>query len=70
LVRAFRGEADKAFEWMEKAVERRDPLVGAIPVYPMFANLHSDPRWRPFLRKHGMAPEQLAAIRFDVTVPN
>jgi hypothetical protein len=24
----------------------------------------------PFLRKLGMAPEQLAAIKFDVKVPN
>ena len=30
----------------------------------------SDPRWLPFLRKLGMAPEQLAAIKLDVTVPN
>ena len=33
-------------------------------------NLHSDPRWLPFLRKLGMAPEQLAAIKFDVKVPH
>ena len=36
----------------------------------MLSNLHSDPRWLPFLRKHGMAPEQLAAIKFDVKLPN
>ena len=36
---------------------------------PLFTNLHEDPRWLPFLRKLGMAPEQLAAINFDVTVP-
>ena len=29
-------------------------------------NLHCDPRWLPFLRKLGLAPEQLAAIKFDV----
>jgi hypothetical protein len=38
-------------------------------VYPMFADIHSDPRWLPFLRKNGMAPEQLAAIKFDVSLP-
>ena len=41
-----------------------------MPLDPMFANIHSDPRWLPFLRKLGMAPEQLAAIKFDVKVPN
>ena len=35
----------------------------------MLVNLHSDSRWLPFLRKIGMAPEQLAAIKFDVKVP-
>jgi hypothetical protein len=37
--------------------------------YPDPVNLHSDPRWLPFLRKIGHAPEQLAAIKFDVKVP-
>jgi hypothetical protein len=36
----------------------------------MLANLHSDPRWQSLLRYHGMAPEQLAAIEFDVKVPD
>ena len=32
-----------------------DPTLGAIAVDPLFANIHSDPRWLPFLRKtrHG-----------------
>jgi hypothetical protein len=66
---AYRGEADRAFEWLDRAVQYDDPNLGALAVYPLFANLHSDPRWLPFLRKVGIAPEQLAAIRFDVTLP-
>ena len=69
MVLAFRGEADRAFEWLDKAVEQHDPDLGSIFADPMFANLHADPRWLPFLRKLGMAPEQLAAIKFDVKVP-
>jgi TolB-like protein/tetratricopeptide (TPR) repeat protein len=68
-VLAYRGEADRAFEWLDKAVRYHDTLVGTLAVYPSLASLHSDPRWLPFLRKLGMAPEQLAAIKFDVTVP-
>ena len=34
---------------------------------PTLASLHSDPRWLPLLRRLSMAPEQLAAIKFDVT---
>jgi hypothetical protein len=35
----------------------------------LFAKIHSDPRWLPFLRKIGSAPEQLAKIEFKVTLP-
>ena len=35
----------------------------------LFDNIHSDPRWLPFLRKIGRAPEQLAKIQFKVTLP-
>jgi len=69
MVLAYRGEADRAFEWLDKAVRYHDTLVGTLAVYPSLASLHSDPRWLPFLRKHGMAPEQLAAIKFEVKVP-
>ena len=67
---AYRGERDRAFQWLDKAFQYRDPSLGSVALYPTFANLHSDPRWLPFLRKIGIAPEQLAAIKFDVKVPN
>jgi TolB-like protein/tetratricopeptide (TPR) repeat protein len=69
-VLAYRGEADAAFDWLEKAAHYHDANLGTLPVYPTLANLRSDPRWVPFLRKLGMAPEQLAAIKFDVTLPH
>jgi len=31
--------------------------------------LHDDPRWLPFLREIGKAPEQLAKIEFKVALP-
>jgi len=68
LVSAWRGQADRAFEWLEKAVANGEAVSRNI-IDPMFMSLHNDPRWLPFLRKHGMAPEQLAAIKFDVKVP-
>ena len=66
---AFRGEADRAFEWLDKAVSYRDPGLAEIAVQPWFANLHQDPRWLPLLRKLGKSSEQLAAIKFDVKLP-
>ena len=68
-VQAFRGDADQAFAWLDKAVAYQDPGIGYIVPENLFANIRSDPRWLPFLRKIGRAPEQLAAIKFDVQVP-
>ena len=69
VVYAFRGDADKAFEWMDKAVQYQDPGLSQILAEKLFDNIHSDPRWLPFLRKIGKAPEQLAKIEFKVTLP-
>ena len=68
-IHAFRSENDRAFEWLEKAVTAHDTGLAVIPIDPQLANVHSDPRWLPFLRKIGKAPEQLAAIKFDVKPP-
>ncbi|MDR3385602.1 MAG: protein kinase [Rudaea sp.] len=68
-VYAYRGEADKAFEWLDKAVEYGDLGIADIVGENLFDNIHADPRWLPFLRKIGKAPEQLAKIEFKVTLP-
>ncbi len=66
---AYRGEADHAFEMLGKAVEYNDPGLTDMAIEPMFANIHDDPRWLPFLESVGRSPEQLAAIDFEVTLP-
>jgi TolB-like protein/Tfp pilus assembly protein PilF len=66
---AFRGDADGAFEWLDKAVQYRDAGLSEISSISTFANLHDDPRWLPFLESIGRSPEQLAAIDFEVRVP-
>jgi TolB-like protein/Tfp pilus assembly protein PilF len=68
-VYAYRGEADKAFEWLDKAIEYGDPGLSGIVTENLFDRIHADPRWLPFLRKVGYAPEQLAKIEFKVTLP-
>ncbi len=68
-VLALRGEADRAFEWLDKAVLYNDPGLSEIAVESLFANIHDDPRWLPFLESIGKAPKQLAAIEFEVTLP-
>lgn len=68
-VMAFRGEPDRAFEWLHKAVSYADPGLTDIVGEPLFTPLHEDPRWLPFLESIGKAPWQLAAISFQVTRP-
>jgi len=65
-VYAFCGDADKAFVWLYKAVTYQDPGLSEIVVENLFDKIHSDPRWLPFLRKIGKAPDQLAKIEFKV----
>ena len=66
---AYRGEADRAFAWLNKAVASNDPSLAEIATEPLFANLHDDPRWLLFLDSIGKSREQLATIEFKVTLP-
>ena len=68
-VHAFRGDADKTFEWLDKAVEYGDGGLFSVVTEKLFDKVRADPRWLPFLRKIGRAPEQLAKIDFKVTLP-
>jgi tetratricopeptide (TPR) repeat protein len=63
---AFCGDADKAFEWLDKAVAYQDAGLADIVAENLFDKIHSDPRWLPFLRKIGKAPDQLAKIEFKM----
>ena len=66
---AYRGEANRAFAWLDKAVAYGDPALSSIAGATWFSNLYEDPRWLPFLESIGRSPEQLAAIEFTVTIP-
>jgi TolB-like protein/tetratricopeptide (TPR) repeat protein len=66
---AYRGESDRAFQWLDKAVAIHDLDLSTLNVDPMFANLRKDRLWLPLLRRLGKAPEQLAALKFTVRLP-
>jgi tetratricopeptide (TPR) repeat protein len=68
MVYAWRGETDRAFEWLDKAMANQEAIVETVH-FPLFATLHDDALWLPLLRRLGQAPEQLAAIKFDVKLP-
>jgi adenylate cyclase len=58
-VHAYRGEKDRAFEWLERARQQRDPGLVSTKIDPLLVNLHGDPRWQRFLHTMGMADDQL-----------
>lgn len=66
---AYCGDADRAFEWLDKSVAANDGGSLLILVDTLFASVHSDPRWLPLLRQLGKAPEQVEKIEFKVTLP-
>jgi len=51
---AYRNEVDKAFEWLERAYEQRDPGVTYSATDVLLRPLHGDPRWQPFLKRMGL----------------
>ncbi len=69
---AWTGDTEAAFEWLEKPVERdAGPLVFRIWDYldPAFEPLHSDPRWLQYLDRLDASPAQLAAVNFEISLP-
>jgi serine/threonine protein kinase/tetratricopeptide (TPR) repeat protein len=50
-VYAWRGEADKAFEWLDRAYTNHDPGVCLVKADPFIVSLRSDPRYAAFLKK-------------------
>ena len=50
-VYAFRGEADKAFEWLDRAYAQRDGGLTAIKGDPLMKNIEHDPRYTAVLKK-------------------
>jgi adenylate cyclase len=56
---AYRNDKDKAFEWLERARRQRDAGLPGLRPDTLLPNLYDDPRWDAFLRKMGLAHDQL-----------
>ena len=50
------GEKDKAFEWLQKAYEQRDPMLMELKGLPLWDPLRSDPRFQALLRRMNFPP--------------
>src|SRR6266480_2323878 len=58
-VYAYRGDKDRAFEWLERARRQRDPGLAGLRKDPLLTNLQDEPRWHAFLHTMGLAGDQL-----------
>ncbi len=50
-VYAWRGDGDRAFEWLERAWRERDPQVARLKFDPLLRKIRGDPRYTALLRK-------------------
>lgn len=66
---AWMGDADEAFHFLVRAAAQSVAQLDGAGTNPLLRKLHDDPRWLPFLRSVGQAPEQLAAVEFNVEPP-
>jgi TolB-like protein len=48
---AYRGGADQAFAWLDRAYRQKDPSLYLIQSNPDFKSIEPDPRYKAFLRK-------------------
>jgi len=55
-VYAWRGEADKAFEWLERAYVQHDGGLGLIKTDPVLKPLWTDVRFAAMVKKMGLPP--------------
>jgi TolB-like protein/class 3 adenylate cyclase/Flp pilus assembly protein TadD len=51
---AFAGNADGAFEWLERAEHQRDPGLVELKAEILLRNLYDDPRWPALLERKGL----------------
>jgi adenylate cyclase len=55
----YRGDKDRAFEWLERARQQRDAGLAGLRLETYLDNVKGDARWDAFLRKMGLADDQL-----------
>jgi hypothetical protein len=53
-VYGYRGEADPAFQWLDRALSERDATLTSIKIDPLFQKIKADPRYATLLQKAGL----------------
>jgi hypothetical protein len=67
---AAHGDIENSFKWLEIRMKNsRKFNMGGFLNSPFLVNLHDDPRWLKFEERAGVAPHQLAEIKFNPVLP-
>jgi hypothetical protein len=53
-VYAWRGENDKAFQWLDRAYAQHDGGMSDLAYDPLLVSLHADPRFDALVRRIGV----------------
>ena len=65
---AFVNDADRAFEWLERA--RTEGVLSLTHSSAYYTHLHGDPRWPALLEALGRRPEDTAGLTIEVRLPD
>lgn len=63
-IHAYRGDADAAFEWLERAIESGDDNLLEMHGKYFWAKVHNDPRWQPFLARIGLSDADIVELGY------
>ncbi len=67
-VYAWVGDNDKAFEWLDKAVEKEGPEFLRRINTPLYEKIKTDSRWRELRARHGIVDVPIESIEFDYSL--
>lgn len=52
---AHRGENDRAFDYLDRALDSDTDAIMEVRMYPAFSPIHDDPRWQALLERLGLS---------------
>jgi serine/threonine-protein kinase len=68
-VYAWRGETDKAFEWLQISLDNHDTGLLSLLIDPLMRSLHGDSRYSEMLSKVGLPPSEGVAVNISSVTP-
>jgi hypothetical protein len=68
-VYAWRGETEKAFEWLQISLDNHDTGLLSLLIDPLVRSLRNDARYSEMLTKVGLPPSEGVAVDISSVTP-